>query len=80
MQWTAIARCLGVSSKTLYRRRLDYGLEDSYSDITNEELEWNIRDILRLTPFSGESYIRGSLARSWYFHSKMKDQASFANC
>ena len=45
MQWTAIARCLGVSSKTLYRRRLDYGLEDSYSDITNEELEWNIRDI-----------------------------------
>ena len=61
MQWTAIARCLGVSAKTLYRRRLGYGLEDSFSDITNEELECNIRDILRLTPFSGESYIWGAL-------------------
>ena len=61
MQWTAIARCLGVSSKTLYRRRLEYGLQDSFSDITSEELEWNIRDILKLTPFSGESYIREAL-------------------
>lgn len=28
---------------------------------TNEELEWKIRDILKLTPFSGECYIRGAL-------------------
>ena len=70
--WTAIARCLGVSSKTLYRRRLEYGLQDSFSDITNEELEWNIRDILKLTPFSGVLHT-GSVAWSRHFHSKMED-------
>ena len=72
IQWTAIARCLGVSSKTLYRRRLEYGLQDSFSDITNEELEWNIRDILKLTPFSGESYIRGALRGRGIFIQRRK--------
>lgn len=67
MQWTAIAKCLGISAKTFYRRRIEYGIADPYSDITDEELEWNIRDILRLTPFSGETYIRGALrARGIY--------------
>ena len=72
MQWKAIARCLGVSSKTLYRRRLEYGLQDSFSDITNEELEWNIRDILKLTPFSGESYIPGALRGRGIFIQRWK--------
>ncbi|CAB3979523.1 Hypothetical predicted protein [Paramuricea clavata] len=61
MNWTAIASCLGVSPKTLHRRRIEYGIADTYSDITNQELEWNIRDILRLTPVSGETYVRGAL-------------------
>ena len=61
MQWIAIARCLGVRAKSLYRRRLECGLEDSFSAIAMEELEWNVRDILKLTPFSGESYIQGDL-------------------
>ena len=52
MQWTAIAQCLGLSSRTLYRRRLEYGFEDSFTHITDEELELNISDVLRLTPFS----------------------------
>lgn len=60
MQWTTIAQCLGVSPKTLYRKRLEYGFEDSFTDISDEELECNIRDVLRLTPFSGESYIWGA--------------------
>ena len=72
VQWTAIARCLGVSAKTLYRRRLEYGLQDSFSDITNEELEWNIRDILKLTPFSGESYIWGALRGRGIFIQRWK--------
>jgi hypothetical protein len=50
-----------VSPKTLHRRRIEYGIADTYSDITEQELEWNIRDILRLTPFSGETYVRGAL-------------------
>ena len=61
MNWTAIATCLGVSPKTLYRRRMEYGIIDTYSDITERELELNIRDVLRLTPFSGETYVRGAL-------------------
>ena len=72
MQWTARARSLGVSSKTLYRRRHEYGLQDSFSDITNEELEWNVRDILKLTPFSGESYIRGALCGRGIFIQRWK--------
>ena len=67
MNWTAIASCLGVSPKSLYRRRIEYGMADTYSDVTGQELEWNIRDILKLTPFSGETCIRGALpARGIY--------------
>ena len=61
MQWKAIANCLGVSPKKFYRRRIEYGIADSYTVITKKELESNIRDILRLTPYSGETYIRGAL-------------------
>lgn len=61
MNWKAIASCLGVSAKTLYRRRIDYGIANTYCDITEQELERYIRDILRLTPFSGETYVRGAL-------------------
>ena len=61
MSWTAIANCLGISTKTLQRRREEYGMCDTYIEISSEELETNVRDILRLTPFSGESYVRGAL-------------------
>ena len=56
MSWTAIAKCLGVSTKTLSRRRQEYGITD-YTEIREDELEWNVRDILQLTPFSGETYM-----------------------
>ena len=66
MQWTAIARCLGVSARTLSRRRAEYNIPD-YTELTEEELDWNVRHILQLTPFSGETYVRGALrARGIY--------------
>ena len=34
MQWKAIANCLGVSPRTLYRKRIEYGIADTYNDIT----------------------------------------------
>ncbi|XP_074627042.1 uncharacterized protein LOC141885050 [Acropora palmata] len=40
MSWTAIAKCLGVSTKTLSRRRQEYGITD-YTEIREDELEWN---------------------------------------
>ena len=61
LSWTAIANCLGVSAKTLSRRRQEHGITD-YTEIREDELEWNIRDILQLlTPFSCETYIQGAL-------------------
>lgn len=61
MNWNSIASFLGVSERTLHRRRVEYGIEASFTDITDNELDNQIRDILRLTPYSGESYVRGSL-------------------
>ena len=61
MSWTAIANCLGVSTKTLQRRRAEYNMFDTYSDVSSEELETNVRDNPRLKQFSGESYMRGAL-------------------
>ena len=34
MQWKAVANCLSVSPKTLYRRRIEYSIADSYTVIT----------------------------------------------
>ena len=38
MQWKVIANCLGVSPKKPHRR-IEYGIADSYTVITEEELE-----------------------------------------
>ena len=60
MQRTAIAKCLSVSAKTLSRRRKEFVTRD-YSEVNEPELDWNVRDILQITPFSGEMYIQGAL-------------------
>ena len=61
MSWTAIANFLGISTKILQRRRTEYGMSDNFCNIADDELETNVRDIVRLTPLSGESYVRGAL-------------------
>ena len=60
MQWAAIAKCLSVSASTLSRRGIQFGILD-YSEVNEEELDWNVRDILRITPFSAETYVRRAL-------------------
>ena len=47
-----------VSGKTLSRRQ-EYGIPDC-TEISEDSLEWFFRDILILTPLSGETYIRGA--------------------
>ena len=54
MNWRSIAACLVVSDRTLYRRRIEFGVEDSFTEMTDEKLDKQIQD-------SGESYVRGSL-------------------
>ena len=61
MKWRAIATFLGVSEKTLRRRRAEFGFQESFSDISDADLDRQITEILNLTPYSGESYVRGSL-------------------
>ena len=54
MNWRSIAVCLGVSEQTLYRRRIHYGIDNNFTDITEEELDDQIKLTLNLTPYSGE--------------------------
>ena len=61
MNWRSIATCLGVSEQTLYRRRVQFGIDNSFTEIADEELDRQIQQTLNLTPYSGESYVRGSL-------------------
>ena len=58
--WKIIARFLGISYRILLRRREEYGIEQIFSDISDDSLDEEVRRIL-LTPYSGESYIVGSL-------------------
>ena len=61
MNWRSIATCLGISDQTLYRRRIEFGVENNFTEITDEELDRQIQQTLNLTPYSGETYVRGSL-------------------
>ena len=61
MNWTSIATCLGISVQTLYRRRMEFGVENNSTGITDEELDIEVQQTLNLTPYSGETYVRGSL-------------------
>ena len=61
MNWRAIAKVLRVSDSTLYRRRIEHNIGSTFSQIEDDALDHHVRDILRLTPYSGETYIRGAL-------------------
>ena len=50
MNWRSIATCLGISDQTLYRRRIEFGVENNFRDITDEELDRQIEQTLNLTP------------------------------
>ena len=73
--WKIVARQLGVSSKTLRRRRLEFGMNISetsgprltYTNISNEDLCSEVRNILIILPEVGETIIIGAL-RSTSIH------------
>ena len=61
MNWKQISTFLRVSERTLYRKRIELGVEDGFTEISEEDLDKEVTDTLTLTPYSGESYVRGSL-------------------
>ena len=68
--WTDVARILGLSTRTLSRRRQELGMPvghaSNLSQISDDGLDDLVRDILTLTPQSGIGLIRGALqSRGW---------------
>ena len=61
MSTNRIALTLGISDSTLYRRRQELGLHESFVDISYEELYTVITGVLTQTPYAGESYVSGGL-------------------
>ena len=61
MNWKTIAAFFGISERTPSRRRIEYGIFDSFSEISDEELDSRIEAILQLTTYSVEVYVIGSL-------------------
>jgi hypothetical protein len=61
--WVDIARMLGVSPRTLRRRRHESCTFDEfgYSDITDAELDNTVRGVLQITPQAGRNLVRGAL-------------------
>lgn len=63
-RWNDIARILQVSSRTLRRRRHDLGMRvegREFSDVTDDQLDTIIRDVLEITPSAGLRLVQGSL-------------------
>ena len=47
MNWTSIATCLGISVQTLYRRRIEFGVENNFTEITDEEIDREVQQTIQ---------------------------------
>ena len=54
--WTDTARILGVSTRTLCRRRQESG-DSGFSNISDDELDGIVREILRITHQAGRNLV-----------------------
>ena len=61
MNWKSVAQVLGISERTLFRRREEFNMEDTFSNISDTDLKNTIYCILQQTPYVGETYVRGGL-------------------
>lgn len=64
--WTTVARMLGVSRTTIYRRRVEFGMDTSVitTNVNSDELECIIRQVRKETPSLGERMVMGKLRRA----------------
>ena len=71
--WSAIARLLGVSRYTVYRRRDEFNLSDEPDrTMTDAQLEMRVRELRRELPTFGEALVIGTLRSSG--HRVTRDQ------
>jgi len=63
--WTNVAKVLGISRSTLYRRLEEEGIsrETRYSDMSDSDLDSLVREIKRAHPNDGERLMIGHLSR-----------------
>ena len=64
-RWADIGRILGISERTLRRRRHEFGLPvgvgENFSDVSNDDLDEYVREILEVTPSAGQRLVEGGL-------------------
>lgn len=73
MKWVDIARIVGISPKTLIRRRMEFEMPigaDAFTCIEDGDLDEHVRGILRLNPEAGIFYDYGILhiIATWEVH------------
>ena len=59
--WVNIAKLLHVSTRTLRRRKIELGIDDDFSVISEEELTRTMEEIIKITPNIGQSRMVGAL-------------------
>ena len=64
-RWANIGRILGISDQALHRRRREFGLQvgmgEHFSDITDDERDVNLSEILQATPNTCQGLGEGGL-------------------
>ena len=67
--WSEIARTLGISDKTLHRRRHKLGMRvegREYSNLSDHDLDNSIRNIVATAPGAGFRLVQGGFRESYY--------------
>ena len=67
--WIKVASTLGVSERTLRRRRAEFGMtmldpskpRKTYTEISSNDLNTVVKKILDILPDAGETYVNGAL-------------------
>ena len=82
-RWASIGRILGISDQTLRRQRHEFGLQvgmgEHFSDITDDERDVNVREILPVTPNTCQGLVKGGWThRGMFIH--MRKQYSECQC
>eukprot|EP00794_Sanderia_malayensis_P010667 gene10667-11796_t len=80
MNWTEIASLLGISVRTLWdKRQLFQNFMDmEFNDMSNDELDGVVAEIIRISPSSGETMVAGALrsrgikVQRWRMRDSMK--------
>ena len=61
ISWTEVAKLFGISRMTLYSRRVELGLIENYSCISDGDLAEAVSSIKRNMPNVGERMVQGIL-------------------